>query len=92
MTRCASSGRSPHGTCQVEIVGAGEAGQHLHVIRRGRLRLGPGHDRALGDREVVVGDDEVLVEDQFLAEAVAGRAGALRRVEARTAAARSRRW
>ncbi len=66
---------------EVEVVGAGEAGQHLHVIRRGRLRLGPGHDRALGDREVVVGDDEVLVEDQFLAEPVAGRAGALRRVE-----------
>ena len=44
--------------------------------------LGPGDDRALGDREVVVGDDEVLVEDHLLAEAVAGRAGALRRVEA----------
>ena len=46
------------------------------------MRLGPGDDRALGDREAVVGDDEVLVEHQFLAEAVAGRAGALRRVEA----------
>ena len=32
-------------------------------------------------RQRVVGDDEVLVEDQFLAEPVAGRAGALRRVE-----------
>ena len=67
---------------EVEIVGAGERAQHLHVIRRGRLRLGPGDDRALGDREVVVGDDQVLVEDQLLAEAVAGRAGALRGVEA----------
>ena len=33
----------------------------------------------------VVGDDEVLVEHQLLAEAVAGGAGALRRVEAEQA-------
>ena len=34
---------------EVEVIGAGEAAQHLHVIRRGRLALGPGHDRALLD-------------------------------------------
>ncbi len=70
---------------ELEPVGAGEAGQHLHVIRRGRVGLGPGHHRALGDREVVVGDDEVLVEHHLLAEAVAHRAGALRGVEAEQA-------
>ncbi len=70
---------------EVEIVGAGERAQHLHVIGRGRVGLGPGHDRALLDRQRVVGDDEVLVEHQLLAEAVAGRAGALRRVEAEQA-------
>ncbi len=70
---------------EVEVVGAGERAQHLHVIGRGRVGLGPGDDRALLDRERVVGDDEVLVEHQLLAEAVAGGAGALRRVEAEQA-------
>src|SRR5207248_1068876 len=49
---------------------------------RGRVGLGPGDDRALADRQRVVGNDQVLVEHQLLAEAVAGGAGALRRVEA----------
>ena len=66
---------------ELESVGARERAQHLHVIGAGRVGLGPGDDRALADRERVVGDDEVLVEHQFLAEAVARRASALRRVE-----------
>ena len=53
------------GRVEVEIVGAGEAGQHLHVIRRGRLRLGPGHDRALRDAEAVVGDDQSSSNTSF---------------------------
>ena len=40
---------------EVEVVGAGEAGQHLHVIRAGRVGLGPRHDRALLDREAWLG-------------------------------------
>ncbi len=32
---------------ELEIVGAGEAGEDLHVIRAGRVGLGPGDDRAL---------------------------------------------
>ncbi len=70
------------GGIEVEIVSPGEAGEHLHVIRRGRLRLGPGGDRAALEAEGVVGDDQILVEHELLAEAVAGGAGALRRVEA----------
>ena len=66
---------------EVEVVGAGEAAEHLHVIRRGRVGLGPRHDRALGDRQGVVGDDEILVEQHLFAKAVARRAGALRGVE-----------
>lgn len=33
------------------------------------------------DAEIMVGDDQILVEHQLLAQAVTGRAGALRRVE-----------
>src|SRR6185295_8113682 len=36
---------------EIEAVGAAEAGQHLHVVRRGRLRLGPGGDRAALEAE-----------------------------------------
>jgi hypothetical protein len=66
---------------QVEAVVAGEAAQHLHVVGRGRLALGPGHDGALGEGKVVVGDHQILVELLPLAQAIAGRAGALRSVE-----------
>ena len=69
----------------IEVVGAGEAGEDLHVIRRGRVGLGPGDDRTLLDRQRVVGDDEVFVEHQLLAEAIAGGAGALGYVEAEQA-------
>ena len=79
---CTSLGRSSRpGGVEAEAERAREAAQHLHVIGRGRVGLGPGDDRALLDRQVVVGDDEVLVEHQLLAEPVAGRARALRGVE-----------
>src|SRR5690606_27648656 len=39
------------------------------------------HDRALLEAERLVGDDQLRVEQHLLAEAVAGRAGALRGVE-----------
>ena len=48
----------------------------------GGLELGPGDDRALLDAERLVGDDQLRIEQLLLAEPVAARAGALRRVEA----------
>ena len=44
--------------------------------------MAQGTTAPLAIEQIVVGDDEVLVEHQLLAEAVAGRAGALRGVEA----------
>ena len=64
---------------------AGEAAEHLHVIRAGRVGARPGDDRALLDRERLVGDDQLGIEQLLLAEPVAARAGALRRVEAEQA-------
>jgi hypothetical protein len=69
------------GGVELEIIGAGEAAEDLHVIRAGRVGLGPGDDGALLDREILVGDDELGIEEELLAEAVAGRAGALGGVE-----------
>jgi len=58
-----------------------ERSQHLHVIRRGRIGFCPGHDRALLDAQRRIGDDQLGVEMELLAEPVAGRAGSLGRVE-----------
>ncbi len=58
----------------------GEALQRLVVV--GRLRAGPGHDGAVGQAGAVVGHHQFGVEEAFHAQAVAGRAGAVRRVEA----------
>jgi hypothetical protein len=69
------------GRVEREVEFAGEARQHLHVIWAGRLRLRPGHDRALLEAERLVRDDQHLVEDQLFAQAVAGRARALRGIE-----------
>ena len=66
---------------EAEAEFAREAAEDLHVIGAGRVGLGPRHDCALLDAERVVGDDEVFVEQQFLAETIARRARALRRVE-----------
>src|SRR5207245_2127820 len=59
------------GSVEVEIIGASEACQHLHVIGAGRVGLGPRNDRALLDRQRVIRDHQILVEDQLLAKAVA---------------------
>ncbi len=59
----------------------GEAGENLHVIGRRRVGLGPGDDGALLERKVFVGDDELRIEQQLFAEAIAGGARALRGVE-----------
>ena len=61
---------------------AREAAQHLHVIgaRAGWL-LAQGTTAPFLIDSVMVGDDEVLVEHQFLAQPVAGGAGALGGVE-----------
>ena len=66
---------------EVEPVFLREAGEHLHVIGRRRVALRPGHHRALLEAERLVGDDQPRVEQLLLANPVAGRAGALRRVE-----------
>ena len=76
-----SSGRSRHGVVEVETIFGGEAFQHLHVIGAGRVRLRPRHDRALLERQRLVGDDQLGIEQQFLAKPVARGAGALRGVE-----------
>ena len=60
---------------------ARQAAEYLHIIGAGRVGLGPGHDRALLDRQLVIGDDQVFVEDQLFAQTVTGRARPLRRVE-----------
>jgi len=65
----------------VKIIGLRKAGEHLHVIRRWRVRLGPRRDRALLERERFVGDDELRIEQLLFADPVAGRACALGRVE-----------
>ena len=70
---------------EAEIELAGEGAEDLHVIRAGRVGARPGHDRALLDAEILVGDDQVRIEELLLAEPVAARAGALRRVEAEQA-------
>ena len=59
----------------------GEAGEHLHVIGRRGVRFRPRHDRALLQRQRLVGHDELFVEQLFFADAVAGGARALGAVE-----------
>ena len=59
----------------------GERLQRLLVVGRGGAGLGPRVDGAFGEGEVGVGHDELGLELQLGAEAVAGRAGAGRRVE-----------
>ena len=66
---------------QGEAIGAADAGQHLQIIRRGRVGFGPRRDGALFQRERVVGDNEIGIEMLFFAKTIAGRAGALRGVE-----------
>ena len=58
---------------QAEIELPRQAAQHLHVIGAGRVRPRPRHDRALPDRQRLVGDDHG-VEQHLLAEPVAARA------------------
>jgi hypothetical protein len=66
---------------EAEAEMAREAAQHLHIVGARRVGLGPGHDRALLDRQILVGNDELGIEIELLAKAVAGGAGPLRRVE-----------
>ena len=62
---------------------AGEALQRLVVV--GGLRAGPGRDGAAGEALALVRDDQLGVEEALGAEPVAGRAGAVRAVEAEEA-------
>ena len=62
-----------------ELVEFAERGQRLDVIGRGRFC--PRRDRALAQRQLLVGNDEVLVDMLLDAEAAAGRAGAIGVVE-----------
>ena len=59
-----------------------EAGQHLHVVRRRRVALGPGHHRPLLEAERFVGHHQLRFEQQLFAEAIAGRTSTHRRVKA----------
>jgi hypothetical protein len=56
--------RSFHGVSS-EKPNSRSAAQHLHIIGAGRVGLGPGHDRALLDRQLVIGDDEVSSKISF---------------------------
>ncbi len=60
-----------------------EALQRLVVVRA--LRAGPRRDGTLGETFAFVGNDQVRIEEAFHAEAVAGRASAVRAVEAEQA-------
>ncbi len=62
-----------------ELVVLGECGQGLQVI--GRRAFRPGRDRALAQRGVLVGDDQVRVDVLLEPEPAAFRAGAERVVE-----------
>ena len=57
----------------------GDALQRLHVVLA--RRIGPRRDRALAERQPVVRHHHLRIEEHLYAEAIAGRAGALRRVE-----------
>src|SRR3546814_7571010 len=65
-----------------KAIGFAEAFEHLHIVRRGRVRFRPRHHRTLLQAQRMVGDDEFGVEFEPFAKPVARRAGALRRVEA----------
>ena len=60
----------------------GQAGEHLHVIGRRRVALGPGHHRPLLEAERLVRHHQLRIEQQLFAQPIAGRAGAHRGVEA----------
>ena len=64
-----------------EPVMPGETAQNLHIIGRGRVGFGPREDRAFLDAEIMIGDDEIRIEIELFAKAIAGRASALRGVE-----------
>src|SRR3546814_18081236 len=65
-----------------KAIGFAEAFEHLHIVRRGRVRFRPRHHRTLLQAQRMVGDDEFGVEFEPFAKPVARRAGALRRVAA----------
>ena len=72
-------GQVPPGDVDVDPVRLGDRLEQPPVIHRGRLR--PRLERALGDRERRVGDDQLRVDHPLEAEPVAARAAAVRRVE-----------
>ena len=71
---------APRG-CDVKIIGFGETGQHLHVIGRRRVRFCPRRNRPLLERQRLVRDDQLLIEQLLLANPVTRRTRPLRRVE-----------
>ena len=66
---------------QGEAEFAGQAFEQVPVVFRGGLVLRPRLDGAFAQRPVRVGHDELGVDFQFVADAGAGRAGAVRSVE-----------
>ena len=79
MKRCCSGVRSYQGT-SVGIAGGLGGADHLAVVRA-VFGGGPGGDGALGERLRLVGDDEVGIEVDGVAEALAAWAGAVGIVE-----------
>ena len=66
-----------HRHLDLEVLG--DALQRLHVILA--RRIGPRRDRPFGERQPVVRHHHLRIEEHLYAQPVAGRAGALRRVE-----------
>ncbi len=75
-----SSVRSHHGLDEVDLVAvADRLDDRVVEVRRPAER--PRHERAVGDRERRIGDEQVGVDLLLVAEPGAARAGAVRRVE-----------
>ena len=53
---------------QLEAIMPPDAGQHLHIIRGGRVALRPGHNRPGFDRKARIGDDQFRIEIELLTQ------------------------
>ena len=80
-------GQVAHRDIGPEAVVLGHRLEDLAEPALGGGHAAPGQDRALVDRELVVGQDEVRIDLEPRAEPGAVRAGAVRRVEAEVARA-----
>ena len=64
-----------------DLVRAGDCLEKLCIVALVVAVVAPGHDRALAQREIAVGDHQLGVDDRLAAQALALWAGAVRRVE-----------